>query len=117
MAAKLVGGVLGATRSRVHWKDIVEKGLQDDAVALRLSYGYLPGHLKRCFAYCSLFPRNWNFDPAHLIRLWIAEGLIQGQNKAGRMMEDTAREYFDQLLSHSFYDMLEKGQISVVVEE
>uniref|UniRef100_A0ACD5WLB9 Uncharacterized protein n=1 Tax=Avena sativa TaxID=4498 RepID=A0ACD5WLB9_AVESA len=102
LSLKLVGGVLGATRSKAQWMNILETGLQDDT-ALLLSYKHLPGHLKRCFAYCSLFPQGYRFDPAHLSRIWIAEGFVQAQGRADRRMEDIAREYFDQLLSRSFF--------------
>jgi hypothetical protein len=111
LAAKLVGGLLGDTRSKDHWIKIMETGLQDKALfpALRLSYKYLPVHLKRCFAYCSLFPRNYKFDPAHLSCLWIAEGFVQPRGKPERRMEDVAREYFDQLLSRSFFQEIKLG--------
>ncbi|KAM3393222.1 hypothetical protein ACQJBY_014083 [Aegilops geniculata] len=111
LAAKLVGGLLGDTRSKIHWMNIMEKGLQDNAVfsALCLSYKYLPVHLKRCFAYCSLFPEDYKFDPAHLFRLWIAEGFVQPQDRAEKRMEDIAREYFDQLLSRSFFQEIKLG--------
>uniref|UniRef100_A0A3B6BXQ9 Uncharacterized protein n=1 Tax=Triticum aestivum TaxID=4565 RepID=A0A3B6BXQ9_WHEAT len=105
LAAKLVGGLLGETRSKAHWRNILETGLQDGTVfsALLLSYKNLPGHLKRCFAYCSLFLEDYKFDPAHLSRLWIAEGFVHPHGRAEKRMEDIAREYFDQLLSCSFF--------------
>ncbi|XP_037482884.1 putative disease resistance protein RGA3 isoform X1 [Triticum dicoccoides] len=112
LAAKLVGGLLGDTRSKIHWTNIMETGLQDDnavSSVLRLSYKYLPVHLKRCFAYCSLFPEDYKFDPAHLSRLWIAEGFVQPQDMADKRMEDIAREYFDQLLSCSFFQEIKLG--------
>ncbi|XP_048554157.1 putative disease resistance protein RGA1 [Triticum urartu] len=111
LAAKLVGGLLGDTRSEIHWMNIMETGLKDNNVssALRLSYKYLPVHLKRCFAYCSLFAKDHKFDPAHLSRLWIAEGFVQPQGMADKRMEDIAREYFDQLLSRSFFQEIKLG--------
>ncbi|XP_037475262.1 putative disease resistance protein RGA1 [Triticum dicoccoides] len=111
LAAKLVGGLLGDTRSKNHWMKIMKTGLQDNALlpALRLSYKYLPVHLKRCFAYCSLFPHNYKFDPAQLSRLWIAEGFVQPQGRAGKSMEDIAKEYFGLLLSRSFFQEIKLG--------
>ncbi|KAF7005813.1 hypothetical protein CFC21_020912 [Triticum aestivum] len=111
LAAKLVGVLLGDTRTKNHWMKIMKTGLQDNAVlpALRLSYKYLPVHLKRCFAYCSLFPQNYKFDPAHLSRLWIAEGFVQPQGTADKRMEDIAREYFGLLLSRSFFQEIKLG--------
>ncbi|KAM0825032.1 hypothetical protein ACQ4PT_069826 [Festuca glaucescens] len=111
LAAKVVGGLLGDTRSKDHWIKIMEAGLQDNTLfsALRLSYKYLPVYLKRCFAYCSLFPRDYKFDPAHLSRLWIAEGFVDSRCKPEKRMEDIAREYFDQLLSRSFFQEVKLG--------
>ncbi|XP_047067600.1 putative disease resistance protein RGA1 [Lolium rigidum] len=111
LAAKVVGGLLGDTGSKDHWIKIMEAGLQDNTLfsALRLSYKYLPVHLKRCFAYCSLFPRDYKFDPAHLSRLWIAEGFVEPRCKPEKRMEDIAREYFDQLLSRSFFQEVKLG--------
>ncbi|KAM3393215.1 hypothetical protein ACQJBY_014077 [Aegilops geniculata] len=111
LAAKLVGGLLGETRSKAHWRNILETGLQDGTVfsGLLLSYKNLPGHLKRCFTYCSLFPEDYKFDPAHLSRLWIAEGFVHPQGRAEKRMEDIAREYFDQLLSRSFFQEINIG--------
>ncbi|XP_047065136.1 putative disease resistance protein RGA3 [Lolium rigidum] len=111
LAAKLLGGLLGDTRSKSQWMNIMEKGLQDNNISLvlRLSYMYLPVHLKRCFTYCSLFAPGYKFDPAHLSWLWIAEGFIEPQDGDERRLEDIAREYFDQLLSRSFFQELKLG--------
>ncbi|CAM0908193.1 unnamed protein product [Alopecurus aequalis] len=112
LAAKLVGDFLRDTRSKDHWIKITETGLlQENALlsAIHLSYKYLPIHLKRCFAYCSLFPQDYKFDPAHLSRLWIAEGFVQPQDKPEKRMEGIAREYFDQLLSRSFFQEIRLG--------
>ncbi|CAM0908186.1 unnamed protein product [Alopecurus aequalis] len=111
LAAKLVGGSLGDRRSKRHWIKIMETGLQDNTLlsALHLSYKNLPIHLKRCFTYCSLFQQDHKFDPAHLSRLWIAEGFVLPQDKPEKRMEDIAREYFDQLLSRSFFQEIKLG--------
>ncbi|KAL0006187.1 hypothetical protein SO802_013748 [Lithocarpus litseifolius] len=38
--------------------------------ALMLSYNQFPLHLKQCFAYCSVFPKDFQFDNDLLIRFW-----------------------------------------------
>ncbi|CAI8595993.1 unnamed protein product [Vicia faba] len=69
---------------------------------LRLSYDHLPSFLKKCFAYCSLFPKGFVFEKKTLIHLWVAEGFIQQSNDI-RCVEDVGQEYFMSLLSMSFF--------------
>ncbi|KAK7401348.1 hypothetical protein VNO78_12759 [Psophocarpus tetragonolobus] len=69
---------------------------------LKLSYDHLPSFLKNCFAYCSLFPKGFEFDRKALIQLWIAEGFIQASNDT-RGEEDVGHEYFMNLLSMSLF--------------
>ena len=39
--------------------------------ALKLNYNQFPFHLKQCFAYCSVFPKDFQFDNDLLIRFWL----------------------------------------------
>ncbi|RVW74251.1 putative disease resistance RPP13-like protein 1 [Vitis vinifera] len=110
LAAKVLGGLL---RSKLHdhsWEDILKNEIwrlpsekRDILQVLRLSYHHLPSHLKRCFGYCAMFPKDYEFEKKELILLWIAEGLIH-QSEGGRhQMEDLGANYFDELLSGSFF--------------
>ena len=69
---------------------------------LKLSYDHLPSCLKKCFAYCSLFPKDFRFDKKTLIQLWVAEGFIQ-PSRDNRCEEDVGHEYFLNLLSKSLF--------------
>lgn len=69
--------------------------------ALMLSYHHLPSQLKRCFAYCSILPKDYEFQEQQLVLLWVAEGLIQPQGD--KQIEDLGRQYFRDLLSRSFF--------------
>jgi len=69
---------------------------------LKLSYDHLPSFLKKCFAYCSLFPKDFKFDKKTLIQLWVAEGFIQS-SRDNRCEEDVGHEYFMNLLSMSLF--------------
>ncbi|RHN65950.1 putative P-loop containing nucleoside triphosphate hydrolase, leucine-rich repeat domain, L [Medicago truncatula] len=69
---------------------------------LRLSYHNLPSDLKRCFAYCSIFPKGYRFEKEVLIKLWMAEGLLKccGSDKSE---EEFGNEIFGDLESISFF--------------
>ncbi|XP_028799844.1 putative disease resistance protein RGA1 [Neltuma alba] len=69
---------------------------------LKLSYDHLPSAMKNCVAFCSLFPKDFEFKKQTLIQMWVAEGFIQLTNKM-RCEEDVGNEYFMNLLSRSFF--------------
>ncbi|KAM2482194.1 hypothetical protein ACFX1W_039990 [Malus domestica] len=107
LAAKSLGGLLRCKQSYEEWDEILKSeiwDLQDEYTilpALRLSYHHLPSHLKRCFSYCSIFPKGYKFGKSELVLLWMAEGFLSPQRK--KMMEDVGVEYFDDLISRSFF--------------
>ncbi|XP_040998217.1 putative disease resistance protein At3g14460 [Juglans microcarpa x Juglans regia] len=107
LAVETVGSLLRVNNE--YWKivsnskmwDILKKK-KEIVPALMLSYHDLPPDLKRCFAYCSIFPKGYEFDEKQMVLLWMAEGLIQpGQQKSE--MEDLGKEHFRNLLSRSFF--------------
>ncbi|KDP45868.1 hypothetical protein JCGZ_15312 [Jatropha curcas] len=106
LAVKTLGGVLRSNRDINEWKKILTSKMWflskgDILPALRLSYQYLPSHLKRCFAYCSLFPKDYEFKKKELVLLWMAEGFIV-QSHGNKDME-VGGAYFDDLVSRSFF--------------
>ncbi|XVF30665.1 hypothetical protein REPUB_Repub16aG0077900 [Reevesia pubescens] len=110
LAAKTLGGLLSCRELDAgEWNRILSNNMWDDAgeilPALRISYYYLPSHLKRCFAYCSIFPQDYKFKKEELIRLWMAEGLLAYSNENGDM-EERGDEYFNDLVSRSFFQQL-----------
>ncbi|XVE68845.1 hypothetical protein DITRI_Ditri09bG0102400 [Diplodiscus trichospermus] len=106
LAAKALGGLLRCELDADEWNKILKSNLwdiTDDILPeLRLSYYYLPSHLKRCFAYCSLFPKDYEFKKQELLRLWMAEGLLQYSEENGNM-EERGNQYFEDLASRSFF--------------
>ncbi|WRX11849.1 NB-ARC - like 10 [Theobroma cacao] len=69
---------LGATDFREHpnLKEIARKIVRK-CNALQLSYHHHPSHLKRCFACCSVLPKDYEFEEEEIILLWRAEGFLQ----------------------------------------
>jgi hypothetical protein len=83
--------------------------------ALRLSYKYLSSHLKRCFAYCSIFPKDYAFKKDQLIMLWMAEGFLpQSTNKT---MEEVGNEYFLTLESRSLFQKSRDDKLRFVMHD
>ncbi|XP_058079926.1 putative disease resistance protein RGA3 [Magnolia sinica] len=76
--------------------------------ALKLSYYHLPSHLKQCFAYCSIFPKDYEIEKKKLIQLWMAEGFLQSSSDGIKQMEDIGGEYFNNLLWRSFFQEVQK---------
>ncbi|KAL4614352.1 hypothetical protein ACB092_07G048300 [Castanea dentata] len=109
LAIKIIGRVLNHKKTEAEWSYIknieltkVPKLKDGIMPVLKLSYDHLPLHLKCCFAYCSLFPKDYLIDKLTLIQLWIAQGFIQSPNE-NIQLEDVANEYFTELLWRSFF--------------
>ncbi|KAG4393206.1 hypothetical protein GLYMA_03G038800v4 [Glycine max] len=109
LAAQSLGGMLRRKHDIGDWNNILNNDIWDLSEgeckvipALRLSYHYLPPHLKRCFVYCSLYPQDYEFDKNELILLWMAEDLLK-KPRNGRTLEEVGHEYFDDLVSRSFF--------------
>nr|DAD42485.1 TPA_asm: hypothetical protein HUJ06_000715 [Nelumbo nucifera] len=97
LAAKTLGGLLHSKVDVNEWRNILESELwelpedrSEILPALRLSYHHLPAHLKRCFAYCSIFPKGYEFEET-LVFLWMAEGFVQPNER--KHMEDIAGDH------------------------
>ncbi|KAF5469794.1 hypothetical protein F2P56_010354 [Juglans regia] len=108
LAIKAIGDLLWSESNVERWTNILKSNLWDLPMegtnilpALMLSYKYLPSYLKRCFAYCSIFPKDHIFEKDQLVLLWMAEGFLQ-QSKI-ETMEDVGKRYFDALVSRSIF--------------
>ncbi|KAG2674849.1 hypothetical protein I3760_13G156700 [Carya illinoinensis] len=80
---------------------------------LKLSYDQLPSHLKQCFAYCSIFPKDYVMEKSRLINLWMAQGFIKPSNQ-NECLEDVGHEYFMDLVWRSFFQEAEMDDLGNV---
>ncbi|TYG96672.1 hypothetical protein ES288_A11G370100v1 [Gossypium darwinii] len=74
LAAKAIGSLLRTVKYHQEWERIYESeiwNLPEEQCgiipALRLSYHHLPSYLKRCFAYCSILPKDYEFEEGEII--------------------------------------------------
>ncbi|KAM4077862.1 hypothetical protein ACJW30_12G172100 [Castanea mollissima] len=86
-------------RDNEMWKLNRKEG--DIFSVLQLSYNQMPSYLKQCFAFISLFPKDFEFNTFHLIPLWMANGLLQSPNE-NQEPEDIGNQYVDELYSRCF---------------
>ena len=71
---------------------------------LKLSFNRLPSpSLQQCFAYCSIFPKDYEIKKEELILLWMAEGFLQPSQGSSSVMEDIGNKHFDILLTNSLF--------------
>ncbi|KAJ4832405.1 hypothetical protein Tsubulata_038966 [Turnera subulata] len=61
----------------------------------------MPSHLKQCFAYCAIFPKDYDIDRKLLVHLWMAEGLLI-QDRQNIEMEEIGEKCIQDLVSRSF---------------
>ncbi|KAL6311803.1 hypothetical protein AAG906_020914 [Vitis piasezkii] len=110
LAANTLAGLLRCKQDEKTWKDMLNSEIWDLRTeqsrilpALHLSYHYLPTKVKQCFAYCSIFPKDYEFQKEELILLWMAQGLV-GSLKGGETMEDVGEICFQNLLSRYAFE-------------
>ncbi|KAL2326155.1 hypothetical protein Fmac_025213 [Flemingia macrophylla] len=116
LAIRSVGSLMYSMETENDWlnfkdKDLVkiyEEGGDTILKLIKLSYDHLPIHLKRCFIFCSLFPKDYEIDKKVLIRLWVAEGFVQSSHQR-TCLEHVGNEYFMNLVNRSFFQDLEKN--------
>ncbi|KAB2607316.1 disease resistance RPP13-like protein 1 [Pyrus ussuriensis x Pyrus communis] len=122
LAARTLGGLL-RRQEKEEWGEILDNKLWNLAdksgllPVLKLSYHYLPSHLKRCFAYCSILPNDYEFGEKQLVLLWMAEGLIQQKHDDNKQMEDLGRDYFRELLARSLFQESSKNNSRYVMHD
>ncbi|OMO98738.1 Disease resistance protein [Corchorus capsularis] len=125
LAAKTLGGLLRCKLDAEEWNKVLNSNLwdiTDDASgtlpALRLSYHYLPSHLKCCFVYCSMFPKDYEFEKEELIQLWMAEGFFSySKGSIDTKEEERGNKYFKDLTSRSFFQQSSRDKSCFVMHD
>ncbi|XP_029126783.1 disease resistance protein RGA2 [Cajanus cajan] len=113
LAVRTLGSSLFLNYDLERWKFIRDHEIwnlqqkKDDILpALKLSYDQMPSHLRHCFAYFSLFPKDFGFAGLEISSLWVALGLL-GPPVGSQKLRNIARQYIDELHSRSFLEDFE----------
>jgi hypothetical protein len=122
LAAKTIGGLLRYKNGVDKWEKILKSELWDSPIdktdilpALRLSYKYLPSHLKQCFAYCSIFPKDYVLKKEEVVLLWMAEGFLK--ETRNKRMEEVGEDYFLDLASRSLLEQSSGNESGFVMHD
>ncbi|XP_078150983.1 uncharacterized protein LOC144546291 isoform X2 [Carex rostrata] len=115
LAAKTIGDILRTNLNVKHWLHIkdskmweLQKREHDILPVLQLSYQYLPTHLKKCFSFCSLYPKDFKFTQSELTEFWIMQGFIQPLDNDNEL-RTLANGYFVDLVRRGFFQTLAHG--------
>ncbi|EOY04639.1 LRR and NB-ARC domains-containing disease resistance protein, putative [Theobroma cacao] len=116
LVAKVIGGTMRNEMGQEAWLNIHRSdvwGSVEDA--LRLSFDRLSSPLKRCFAYCAIFPKDFRIEKEQLIQLWMAEGFLQPLHGSSMSMMDIGNKHFNDLLSNSLFQDVEKDACGNII--
>ncbi|XP_048320318.2 putative disease resistance protein RGA3 isoform X2 [Ziziphus jujuba] len=109
LAAKTLGSLMRFKSEENEWLFVMESELwnlpqEETSIlpALRLSYFYRPTELRRCFAYCAIFPKDFEIEKEQLIHLWMANDLISV--KGNMEVEEIGNEICKELYWRSFFE-------------
>ncbi|KAG4947323.1 hypothetical protein JHK87_043330 [Glycine soja] len=121
LVLKSMGSLLHNKSFVSDWENILKSEIweiedSDIVPALALSYHHLPPHLKTCFAYCALFPKDYVFHRECLIQLWMAEKFLNC-HQGNKSPEEVGQQYFNDLISRSFFQQSSKYEDGFVMHD
>ncbi|XP_062086228.1 putative disease resistance RPP13-like protein 1 [Humulus lupulus] len=119
-----LGGLLRFEENSNKWEKILRSHVwewcesQNNNIvpSLWLSYRYPPSYLKQCFAYCSMFPKNHEFEKKGVVLLWMAEGFLE-DNQLEKRLEEVGEEYFDNLVSRSLFQRSSRDDSKFIMHD
>ncbi|XP_047337368.1 putative disease resistance protein RGA3 isoform X1 [Impatiens glandulifera] len=108
LVAKTLASQLGFTSDEKEWRRIrdseiweISQNEKSILSILRLSYYDLSYHLRRCFVFCAVFPKDTVIEKERLIQLWMAHGLIPAVKN--QEVEDVGNTIWKELCWRSFF--------------
>ncbi|GKV26527.1 hypothetical protein SLEP1_g35814 [Rubroshorea leprosula] len=108
LAAKVLGSLLRSRSTKGEWLTILDSEIWELNLAqkeifapLLLSYYDLPHPVRRCFLYCVLFPKDFEYPYHGITSQWLAQGFLGSDPDAD--LELVGLEYFNILVAHFFF--------------
>ncbi|XP_044466545.1 disease resistance protein RGA2-like [Mangifera indica] len=115
LAIRTLGSLLFANTDETEWLKIKKNDIwqlkqekEDILPVLKLSYDYLPSHLKRCFVYLSLFPKDYIYRSDDVTGHWMTHRLLLTSNNELEELEDVAMRYMKDLWCRCFIEDFEE---------
>jgi len=125
LAVKLLGGLLHFNREGTEWLNIKEyienhQNIKNSEIGdplpnakmlssvLLVSYLNLPIRLKKCFVYCTIFPKGETIRKTYLIELWMANGFLSSDGRLDA--EEVGNDVWNELYRRSFFQDIERDE-------
>ncbi|KEH26310.1 NBS-LRR type disease resistance protein [Medicago truncatula] len=109
LAIRSLGGILRGESKESEWINVLQGEFwklcdRENSImpVLKLSYQNLSPQQRQCFAYCSLFPQDWEFEKDELIQMWMAQGYL-GCSVEKQCMKDVGNQFVKIFLKNSFF--------------
>ncbi|GLT71210.1 hypothetical protein SLA2020_432440 [Shorea laevis] len=83
---------------------------------LKKSFDRLPSPLKKCFSYCSIFPKDSEIRRDEVVQLWMAKGfLYQPDGSKSDEQEDVGDRYLKDLVSNFLFQDVKMDEYGNIV--
>ncbi|GKV50681.1 hypothetical protein SLEP1_g57378 [Rubroshorea leprosula] len=123
LAATIIGGTLSRGSQTSEWKairdnDAWNSNLEDGngiLSMLKVSFDRLHPSLKKCFSYCSIFPKDFIIEKVDLVQLWMAQEYLHEPNGGSKTMEEIGDAYFNDLVSNSLFQVVERNEYGDII--
>ena len=120
LAIRTLGGLLQGKSKESEWNNVLQGDFwrlcQDEnsiTPVLKLSYQNLSPQHRQCFAYCSIYPKDWEIEKDEWIQLCMAQGYLECSPEI-TLIEDVGNQFVKIFLTKSFFQdakMDEDGDI------
>ncbi|XP_027335213.1 putative disease resistance protein RGA3 isoform X1 [Abrus precatorius] len=121
LAVKTVGGLLRGQNEESVWENVSRGDFwklceEQDSIMpiLKLSYSNLSPEMRQCFAYCSLYPKDWIIRKDELIQLWMAQGYLKCSTEK-QQMEDVGNQFVKMFFMNSFFQDAESNDHGEII--